>query len=101
MQNASLAGEVESALRVLEAARSMHLPPEIASLLVMTFNVVWREALVSSAVDDVDDRRRLCEMAAAAVIAFARAGLQPEQIRRFGRSHLRFMGSAQEAAAVM
>jgi hypothetical protein len=40
-------------------------------------------------------------MAADAIIAFAEAGLQPEQIRRFARSNLRFMGSAREAAAAM
>ena len=38
----------ESALRVQEATRSMHLPPEMASLLMITFNLVWREALVEA-----------------------------------------------------
>ena len=101
MNNGSLAGEVESALRVQDAVHGMHLPPEIASLLMMTFHLVWREALVNSAVDNVDDRRRVCETAAEAVIAFAQAGLQPEQIRRFALSHLQFVSSSREAAAVM
>ena len=101
MKNALRGDEAESALRVQDAVNGMHLPPEIASLLMMTFNLVWREALVESDVDDVDDRRRICGMAADAVIAFAKAGLQPEQIRRFARSHLRFVGSSREAAAAM
>jgi hypothetical protein len=101
MNNPSLGAEVAAVLRVQEAVRGMKLPPEIASLSMMTFHLVWREALVESDVDDVDDRRRICGMAADAVIAFAQAGLQPEQIRRFARSHLRFVGSSREAAAVM
>jgi hypothetical protein len=50
---------------------------------------------------NVNDRRRICALAADAVIAFAKAGLQPEQIIRFARSNLRFMRSSREAAAAM
>ena len=101
MNSASLTGEVASALRVQEAARIMHLPPEMASLLTITFNLVWREALVEAGPCNVNDRQRICAMAADAVIAFAKAGLQPEQIIRFARSNLRFMRSSRQAAAAM
>ena len=101
MNSESLTGEVSSALRVQEAVRSMHLPPEMASLLIITFNLVWREALVEAGLCKVIDRQRICAMAADAVIAFAKAGLQPEQIIRFARSNLRFMATSREAAAAM
>jgi hypothetical protein len=99
--NASLRDEVASALRVQEAVSNMHLRPEIASLLMMTFHLVCREAVAEYGALNADDRRRMCGLAADAVIAFAKAGLQPEQIRRFARSHLRFMSSGPEAAAAM
>ena len=99
--SASLTGEVASALRVQEALRSLHLPPEMASTLMLTFNLVWREALLESGARNVDDRQRICAMAADAVITFAKAGLQPEQIRRFARSNLRFMSTSRQAAAAM
>ena len=98
MNNPSPGAEV--ILRVEEAVRGMKLSPEIASLLMMTFHLVWREALVESDAQNVDDRQRICGMAADAVIAFAKAGLQPEQIRRYALSNLRFMGSARDAAAM-
>ena len=101
MNSASRAGEVASALRVQEAVRSMHLPPEMASLLMITFNLVWREALVEAGPCNVNDRQRICAMAADAVIAFAKAGLQPEQIIRFAHSNLRFMATSRQAAAAM
>ena len=101
MNSESLTGEVASALRVQEAVRSMHLPPEMASLLMITFNLVWREAFVEAGPCKVNDRQRICAMAADAVIAFAKAGLQPEQIIRFARSNLRFMATSRDAAAAM
>ena len=101
MNSESLTGEVASALRVQEAACSLRLPPEMSSMLMITFNLVWREALVESGAKNLEDRQRMCSMAAEAVIAFAKAGLQPEQIRRFARSSLRFMATSREAAAVM
>ena len=101
MNSASLTVEVASALRVQEAVRSMHLPPEMASLLMITFNLVWREALVEVGSSNVNDRQRICAMAADAVIAFAKAGLQPDQIIRFARANLRFMATSREAAAAM
>lgn len=61
--------------------------------------LVQREALAGSGVPNVDDRQRICSLAADAVIALAKAGLQPERIRRFARSNLRSMRSTREAAA--
>jgi hypothetical protein len=99
--SASLTAETESALRVHEAVRSMRLPPETASILMIAFNLVWREALIETGPCNVKDRHLICALAADAVIAFAKAGLQPEQIIRFARSNLRFMRSSREAAAAM
>src|SRR5688572_28477822 len=101
MPSASLAGEVAAALRVQEAARSRGLPSEMSSTLMFTFHLVWREALVESGARNVDDRQRLCAMAADAVITLAKAGLEPEQIRSFARSNLRFMATSRQAAAIM
>ncbi len=101
LTNASLSAEAASSLRVQEALRCMCLPPETASILMIAFNLVWREALIEMGPCNVNDRRRICELAADAVIAFAKAGLQPEQIIRFARSNLRFMRSSREAAAAM
>ena len=99
--NAPLTAEAASTVRVQEAFRSMRLPPETASLLMIAFNLVWREALIETGPCQLNDRRRICALAADAVIAFAKAGLQPEQIIRFARSNLRFICYSREAAAAM
>ena len=83
-----------------DAARSMHLPPESASTLMLTY-YWWLEPLLQSGVPNLDDRQRICAMAADSVIVFAKAGLHPERVRQLARSNLRFMGSSREAAAVM
>ena len=101
MNSESLTLEVASALRVQETVRRMHLLPEKSSMLMITFNLVWREALIESGARNVEDRQQICAMAADAVIAFAKAGLQPEQIIRFARANLRFMATSREAAAAM
>lgn len=97
----SLQVEVSSFLRVQEALVGHQFSPETASALLATFNLIWREAVAENGAHNVDDRRRICVMAADAVISFAKAGLQPEQIRRFARSNIRFMTTSREAAAVM
>jgi hypothetical protein len=69
--------------------------------LLATFMVVWRDAVDELGVVEPEDCQRLCAMAADAVIAFAKAGINPEQIRRFARSNLRFMSTRGDAAAAM
>lgn len=98
---ASMTEEVAAIVRLQDAVRSMNLPPDISSSLLSTFHQVLRESLAEVGAHRVDDRERMCALAADAVIAFAKAGLHPEQIRRFARSNLRFMGSARKAAVHM
>lgn len=99
--SASGSREVAAALRVQDAVRSMNLPTEITSSMLSAFNHLLFEAVAELEDRSAYDHERTCVLAADAFIAFARAGLQPEQIRRFARSNLRFMGSRRKAAAVM
>jgi hypothetical protein len=87
----SLQAEVLSVLRVQAAVRAPPFSVEMASALLAT----WREA------HNPDDRLRTCTRAADAVIAMAEAGLPPEQIRRYALSHVRFVTTSRDAAALM
>jgi hypothetical protein len=101
MDGAFLTPETVSFVRVQEALQTLGLPSETATTLLATFIVVWRDAVDELKVAKPEDCQRLCAMAADAVIAFAKAGLEPEQIRRFARSNLLFMATRREAAAAM
>jgi hypothetical protein len=79
----------------------MKLSTEASSSLLSIFDHVLREAFEEIGAPSAWDRERTCVLAADAFIAFAKAGLHPEQIGQFTRSNLRFMGSVHEAAAVM
>jgi hypothetical protein len=101
LDGATLTPETASFLRVQEALQPMGLPSETETTLLATFMVVWRDAADELGAVEPEDRQRICALAADAVIAFAKAGLQPEQIRHFARSNLRFMATRREAAASM
>jgi hypothetical protein len=96
-----LTPETASFLRVQEALQPMDLPYETVTTLLAAFMVVWRDAADELGAVESEDRQRICALAADAVIAFAKAGLQPEQIRRFARSNLRFMSTRVDTAAAM
>jgi hypothetical protein len=101
LDGGNLTPETASFVRVQEALQTLGLPSETATTLLATFIVVWRDAVGELTVATPEDSQRLCAMAADAIIAFAKAGLGPEQIRRFARSNLRFMATRREAAAAM
>jgi hypothetical protein len=97
----SLQAEVLSVLRVQAAVRAAPFSVEMVSALLATFNSVWRQAVQEADAHNPDDRLRICTITADAVIALAEAGLPPEQIRRYALSHVRFVTTSRDAAALM
>lgn len=79
------------ALSVQDRSRATPLSLETTAALQATFETVWRQAAQEASITKADDLRYICELAANAVLAFAEVGVQPEHIRRYALSRVRFM----------
>ena len=97
----SLQDEVSSFLRVQDALRASPFPAERVSALLATFDAVWRQAVHETEADNPDDRQVICTVAADAVIALAKAGVQPSDIQRYALAHVLFLTTSRDAGLVM
>lgn len=92
--------EVLSFLPVQDKYRTTPFPLESMAALQAAFNAVWRQAAQEAGLSKADDLQKICQIAANAVIAFAEAGLQPEHIRRYALSRVRFMIASRGGTSV-
>ena len=97
----SLQDAVSSFLRVQDALRAAPFSAETVSALLALFNSVWRQAVQETQVDNADDRQVICIEAANAVIALAKAGVQPRDIQRYALAHVLFLTTSRDSELVM
>jgi hypothetical protein len=61
------------------------------SHLLSVFDSVRRQAAYENEVTNSEDRQTICSLAADAIIALAKAGVHPKDIRRYALAHVLFM----------
>jgi hypothetical protein len=87
----SLQDEVMSFLRAREELCEASLSATALSHLLSVFDSVWRQAAHESEVSNSEDRQTICSLAADAILALAKAGVHPNDIRRYALAHVHFM----------
>jgi hypothetical protein len=97
----TLQDEVMSFLRVRDELCAASLATTSLSQLLAAFDAVWRQAVHESDAHTSDDRQAICTMAADAVIALAKAGARPVEVRRYALAHVLFMTTRRNSALLM
>jgi hypothetical protein len=87
----SLQDEVMSFLRAREELCEASLSATSLSHLLSVFDSVCRQASYENEATSSEDRQTICSLAADAIIALAKEGVHPKDIRRYALAHVLFM----------
>ncbi len=97
----ALQEELTSFFRVRDALGAALLSETSLSQLLDAFDAVWRRAVHETEADTSEDRQAICTRAADAVIALAKAGVQPVDVARYALAHVLFITAKRDSDLLM